>query len=262
MTTAAATTPASPGAVVPMRRHILVELRKLVDTRAGLWLLITIAAVTLVADLVAALAIDRNDVTFEDFLGVTALPQALLLPVLGILTVTSEWGQRTALTTFALEPRRLRVGVAKLVAAVLLGLAFVVIALVVAAAANGLNLAVHGGEGNWDVGGHTVLELVVLQLLGVVQGVAFGLLIMNTAGAIVAYFVAPTVFSILVNIIPGLEGAAPWLDLSTATGPLLNTDESVTGTVAARIAVAALIWIVVPLAVGTWRLLRREVKSA
>ena len=41
----------------------------------------------------------------------------ILLPVLGILLVTSEWSQRTAMVTFTLEPSRSRVIAAKFVVA-------------------------------------------------------------------------------------------------------------------------------------------------
>ena len=47
----------------------------------------------------------------------TAEIMSLILPVLGILLVTSEWSQRTGLTTFALVPQRERVIVAKLIGA-------------------------------------------------------------------------------------------------------------------------------------------------
>ncbi len=45
--------------------------------------------------------------------GRRGLAPRVLLPVLGIMLVTSEWGQRTAMVTFALEPRRRRVVWAK-----------------------------------------------------------------------------------------------------------------------------------------------------
>ena len=54
--------------------------------------------------------------------------------MLGILAVTSEWGQRTALVTFTLEPHRGRIVIAKLVATVVLGAVAVVVALGLAAA--------------------------------------------------------------------------------------------------------------------------------
>ena len=53
--------------------------------------------------------------------------------MLGILSITSEWSQRTALTTFALVPRRERVVAAKLAAVVLAALASVLASLAVAA---------------------------------------------------------------------------------------------------------------------------------
>jgi hypothetical protein len=56
--------------------------------------------------------------------------------VLAILTVTTEWTQRTGLVTYTVEPSRLRVTLAKLVAVVALGLVAVTVALVVAALAN------------------------------------------------------------------------------------------------------------------------------
>jgi len=39
----------------------------------------------------------------------SVLPQSWLLPVLGIMAVTSEWTQRTGLVTHTLEPRRSRI---------------------------------------------------------------------------------------------------------------------------------------------------------
>ena len=86
-----------------------------------------IVLVTLAIVVIFFLAADEADRTFINFMGATATPQSFLLPVLGILLVTSEWGQRTTLTTFALEPHRGRVIAAKVVAALLFGLAAIVV---------------------------------------------------------------------------------------------------------------------------------------
>ena len=75
----------------------------------------------------------------------------VLIPVLGILAVTSEWSQRTALTTFALVPRRERVIAAKLLAGLALALASVAVCLVTSLAATALVPVVGHGEGAWDV---------------------------------------------------------------------------------------------------------------
>ncbi|HEX6620771.1 MAG TPA: hypothetical protein VF024_13980, partial [Solirubrobacteraceae bacterium] len=52
----------------------------------------------------------------------------------GILLISSEWSQRTGLTTFALVPRRLRVVAAKLLASVVLSLVALALCIVVAIA--------------------------------------------------------------------------------------------------------------------------------
>lgn len=57
----------------------------------------------------------------------------IFLPVIGIIAVTGEWSQRTALTTFTLVPRRWRIVVAKIVALALPALLAVVISIATAA---------------------------------------------------------------------------------------------------------------------------------
>src|SRR3954454_8314032 len=91
---------------VPFSRLVQVELRKMFDTRAGRWLLISIGALTalvLVIQLWVVVAQDL-DVDFRDFMAGMNTPMGILLPVLGIMAVTSEWSQRTAMVTFSLEP--------------------------------------------------------------------------------------------------------------------------------------------------------------
>ncbi len=102
---------------VPFGRLIRVELRKLADTRAGRWLLISIVALTLLVLVIQMAVVLGNDLhpTFVDFLQGTNTPMGILLPVLGVLSITSEWSQRTAMVTFTLEPSRMRVVLAKMV---------------------------------------------------------------------------------------------------------------------------------------------------
>src|SRR5688572_30980067 len=94
---------------IPFTRLLGVELRKMWDTRAGLWLLISIGVITAAIIVIFFLVSDPSDRVFQNFIGITATPQGFLLPVLGILLITSEWGQRTTLTTFTLVPSRSRV---------------------------------------------------------------------------------------------------------------------------------------------------------
>lgn len=245
---------------VPMSRLVAVELRKLTDTRSGRWLLLGIALLTAAVVAILLFSGQPEDLTYDNFVNATTTPQAILLPILGILTVTSEWGQRTGLVTFTLEPRRGRVVLAKLAAVLLLGLAAVAVAFVIAALGNVLGAALRDGDGSWAFGVAGVRDIVVQQLISVVQGLAYGMLIMNAAGAIVTYFALPTVWGILVNTVDWFRRIGEWVDLNTTSLPL--TEHEMTGSAWARLAVSVLLWIGLPLVLGWIRLLRRELKSA
>ena len=241
---------------VPMTRLVKVELRKLADTRSGKWLLIAIGVITALIILVFFLTADRSDRTFLNFVGITATPQGFLLPVLGILLVTSEWSQRTALVTFTLMPVRGRVLLAKVLAALIAGLAAIVVALAVAAVATVLG----GADDAWaKIGADDLAKFGLLQVSGVLQGLAFGLLFLSSAAAIVTFFVLPTAFSIVAGLWGALEDAAPWVDLGTSQQPLfLGLDLS--DEQWAQLGTSSLIWVVLPFVLGLVRVLRAEVK--
>ena len=189
-------------------------------------------------------------------MGATATPQGFVLPVLGILLVTSEWGQRTALTTFALEPSRPRVIGAKIVAALLIGLAAIVVAVALAALAT----VVGGQDDAWaNIGVDDFAKFGLLQISGILQGLAFGLLLLNSAAAIVLYFVLPIAFNIIVTLWTRMQDVAPWIDLGTSQQPLFS-GVNLSGEEWAQLATSSAIWILLPLAVGLWRVMRAEVK--
>jgi ABC-2 type transport system permease protein len=246
---------------VRMSRLIRVELRKVTDTRAGKWLLVAIGLATVAAVTIFLFAADADELTYENFTGITLTPQGFLLPVLGILAITSEWSQRTGLVTFTLEPSRSRVVAAKFVAMLALGLAAVAVALAAGALFNGIGSALVDGNGAWNLGWAGGRDFTLLQLMAVIQGLAFGMLLMNSAAAIVLYFVVPAAWNILFDLVDALKDVAPWVDLGTAQQPLFD-DHSLTATEWWRLVVTATIWIVVPLVVGLIRLLRSELKSA
>ena len=207
---------------VPLARLVRVELRKMADTRAGMWLLIAIALITAAIVTIFSFAAPESEHTFLNFMGVTATPQGLLLPVLGILLITSEWSQRTALVTFTLTPVRGHVLTAKVIAALLFGFA-------------------------------------AIQTIGVLQGLAFGLVLLNSAGAIVAFLLLPTVFNILAGFWSAMSEARPWVDLAYAQEPLFM-DQNLGSDEWLHLASGFPIWVLLPFVVGTIRVLRREVK--
>ncbi|WP_132991863.1 ABC transporter permease [Gordonia zhaorongruii] len=264
MTAPAASAPAvfdSPG--IPLTRLIKVELRKLVDTRAGFALTASIGAISAIIAVVK-LATGSNDpagLNFGSFFQMMTIPMGILLPILAILLVTSEWSQRGALTTFTMEPRRERIIIAKLAATLIAGLGAIVVALIFGAIGNLLaGLAYNDPAGSWEIPGSGLLNAVLLQVIGMLMGFAFAALILHTAGAIIAYFAVPTVMSLISELIPWFrENLTDWIDLGHAQIPLQEAD-AVTGGEWARIVVAVVIWVAIPLFFGINRVMRSEIK--
>lgn len=244
---------------IPFTRLALVEWRKQLDTRAARWLLISIALV--VAAVVAVMAAVEGTRSLEALYYGTSTPTGLLLPVVGILAATSEWSQRTGLVTFTLEPRRTRVGLAKLVTALGTGLVLATVAIGLAAAAHLGVVVFTDVPAAWDVPARVLWGGVLVTLLSMAQGVAFGLLVRNTAGAIVAFFTLPVVFGVVASLIGSLRDVLPWIDLTTAGDPVFYGDV-MTGEQWAQLGTASALWIVLPLVVGLIRLSRSEITSA
>ncbi|MBU2669375.1 ABC transporter permease [Actinoplanes bogorensis] len=244
------------GRAVGLGRLTLVELRKLADTRAGLWLLIIIALATAGTSAIQIGWADDADQNLAGFFGFALLPSAILLPVLGILSMTAEWSQRTALTTFTLVPARERVIVAKLLAGTLIAIASTVAMMVIAAAGNLLAGAL-GGDGGWDIPGSLIWQGMAMQILFVLMGMAFGALLLNSPLAIVLYLALPMVWGILGSTISALRDASGWLDINTTTAAM--TEAGMTGGEWARVGVSAAVWVLLPLMIGIVRVLRREI---
>ena len=245
MTTAALTRPGLP-------RLAAVELRKSADTRAGFWLLVVIALLAAAVVVLQLVFGTDDEAHLAPLFRSTVEIMALILPVLGILLVTSEWSQRTGLTTFALVPQRERVIAAKVAGAAILTLAALAAGLFSAAIGN----AVAGGD--WSVGLGELGRFTLYELIGVLGGVAFGLAFMSSALAIVMYFVIPIGWSILGETISALDGPADWLDLSRPLMRLIEGD--MTGTAWAQLGTATAVWLGVVLAIGLARLHRTELK--
>jgi hypothetical protein len=73
----------------------------------------------------------------------------------------------------------------------------------------------------------------------------------------VLLFVLPTAWSALGSI-HALNGAARWLDTTRTLDPLLS--ESLSATQWARVGTSLALWLVLPIAVGFWRVGRSDVR--
>jgi len=237
-------------------RLTAVELRKMVDTRAGFWLLLATAALTVAVVVLIGIFGNDEDRTFRNMASSAVEPSAILLPIVGILLVSSEWSQRTALITFTLVPNRPRVLAAKLLAAIVLSLVALVV--VFATAALGTAIASGGVPDVWRMPGGQIGQLILYLTTGVIIGVGFGAALLSSAPAIVLSFALPLAWSAL-GIIPWLDGPADWLDTTRTTAPF--TEGVATATEWAQLGTSLALWLVLPLAIGLWRVARGEIRA-
>jgi ABC-type transport system involved in multi-copper enzyme maturation permease subunit len=240
-------------------RLTATELRKMLDTRAGLALLGVTELLAMAIVVVELLAGRPASWTFQTFLFGALTPVGILLPVLGVLSVSSEFSQRTALTTFALVPRRERVLAAKILAAAVLAALAVAACALDAALGNLIAGARPHANGSWHVTGTMVGAALLMTVLSVFMGVGFGVLLRSSPLAIVVYFVVPTAWAFVGSLVSWLHTWASWLDL-TMTGAPLARGEWPAREGWAHLAAAAALWIGLPLALGLVRLHRGEIK--
>ncbi len=236
-------------------RLTLVELRKMTDTRAGFWLLVSTAALTVAAAVIAGFALPDEDANLVTFFAVSLVPASILLPVVGILLVTSEWTQRTAMVTFALVPHRRRVMAAKLLAGMALCLVAYQLCLIVALLATAAAGA--DGDATWSLSLALIGQAVISISVPMITGIAFGAALLTSAPAIVLYFVLPTVWSVLGSF-SALKGVAQWLDQSRTMETLV--EETLSGREWAQLGTSIALWTVVPLVLGLWRVARSDVR--
>ena len=246
--------PTRPG----MATLTLVEMRKMIDTRSGKWLLAIIALLSVAVVTIGVIVGTRADRTFLNLFMFTLLPTALILPVLGILLVTAEWSQRTALTTFTQVPQRPRIAAAKVLAGIVFSVLALLTSIVMSAIGNLVVVALDRGSGGWRLPAADLGQPLLLVALSVVMGIAFGMVFLNSPFAIVVYFLAPIVISAVTGIFAAIRDTMRWLDINSAQSPLIG--ERLTGEQWAQLGTASALWILLPLALGLLRLTRSELK--
>ena len=236
-------------------RLTAIELRKMSDTRAGLWLEIGVLAAMALTVVITCLAGHADQRTFQHILGNALVPAAILLPIVAMLLITSEWSQRTTLTTFGLVPRRSRVLVAKALAAAAVSVVPFVFALAISAAAAAVSSS--GVHGVWTLDAATLVQSFAYLVTNMMIGFAFGAALLASAPAIVAYFVLPTAVSALTSAV-GEHSFLSWIDSSTTLAPM--TEHALSTTQWGKVATTWVVWLALPLAFGVWRVLRSEIK--
>lgn len=247
---------------IPMGRIVTTELRKMFDTRSGFWLLASIGILGLLATgAVIAFSSDAG-LTYNAFATAVGYPMTVVLPIIAILSVTSEWSQRSGLTTFTLVPHRGRVIAAKSIACVGVAVATIPLALAVGALGNVVGTRIAGIEPVWDLTLMNMATIVLANVLSLMVGFMLGVLIRSSSGAVVGYFVysflLPTLSVILAGSQDWFRHLQPWVDFKFAQGTLV--DGTVTAQQWAHLGISSVIWLVIPLTLGLAVVVRAEVK--
>ena len=247
---------------VPLTRLVRVELRKSFDTRSGRWLLASLGlAAVLTTGAIIAWA-PTSELAYSEFTLAIGVPMSIILPIIAVLSVTSEWSQRSGLATFTLVPHRGRVVLAKAVAAVLVTVPATAVAFAVGAIGNVIGTALADVPTVWDQSLVDVGYFAAGQTLLLLVGFVLGALIRNSSGAIVAYmlygFVVPGLLAFLAFSQDWFADARPWLDAKYNQDALLRGQLAGDGW--SHLAVTSLVWLVVPMTVAVVNVLRSEVK--
>jgi ABC-2 type transport system permease protein len=265
--TPATTTEAAPvrrtARPIPTTRLVKVELRKMFNTRSGFWMLISIGVLSVLATGAVIIFAPDSAVTYESFATAIGFPMSVILPMIAILAVTSEWSQRSGLTTFTLVPSRGRVIGAKAIATVLVGLGSMAVAFAVGVVGNLAGSALAGVDTVWDVSLSTAPQIVLGNLVGMAIGFTLGVVLRASAAAIVGYFVVsfvlPGILVLLASVREWFMDLQPWIDWNYTQVELFEGATNTRGEWA-MLGSTTMIWIVIPLVVGLLFLRRSEVK--
>jgi ABC-2 type transport system permease protein len=247
---------------IPLSRIIGVEISKMFNTRSGFWLLASVGIAATLATAATILFAPDNQLDYDSFAAAVGFPMSVILPMIAILAVTSEWSQRTGLTTFTLVPHRSRVIAAKLIATLGVGVVSIAIAFAVGALGEIIGTSIAGVPTDWNISLGTAALIFLADGLGMLMGFTLGILIRSSPGAIVAYFVyalvLPAALGTLASFQSWFESRQGWVDFNFSSTRLYDGDMASKDW--AHLAVSGTIWLVIPLAIGLWAVNRSEVK--
>jgi ABC-2 type transport system permease protein len=248
---------------IPTTRLVKIELRKMFNTRSGFWMLVSIGVLSVIATGAVLIFAPDSEIAYANFATAIGFPMSVILPMIAILGVTSEWSQRSGLTTFTLVPSRGRIIEAKAFATFVVGVVSMAVAFAVGAVGNLLGSTIMGLDTVWDVSPAAMAQILLGNLVGMSIGFTLGVVLRNSAAAIVGYFVAslvlPGILALLAQVRSWFADLQPWIDWNYTQVTLFenNTD---TAREWAMLASTTGIWIALPLVIGLLFLRRSEVK--
>ena len=246
---------------VSLRRTVRVELRKMFDTRSGFWLIASIGITGLIATVATIAFAPDADLTYYTFAKAIGFPITVILPMVALLSISSEWSQRSGLTTFTYVPNRRRVVGAKTLSSVTVAIGSMLFAFAIGAAGTVVGSSIAGVPEVWDVSLGHALTIVLGNLTCLLTGTMLGMLLRSSAGGLVTYFVitllVPTMSGLLAASQHWFKDLQPWVDLNYAQSFLFAGMH--TGAEWAHVASTVGLWIVLPGILGLRFVMRSEV---
>ncbi len=248
---------------IPTTRLVKIELRKMFNTRSGFWMLVSIGVLSVIATGAVIIFAPDSEIAYENIAKAIGFPMSVILPMIAILGVTSEWSQRSGLTTFTLVPSRGRVIGAKAFATFVVGVVSMAVAFAVGAVGNLLGSTIMGLDTVWDVSLAAAAQILLGNLVGMAIGFTLGVVLRNSAAAIVGYFVVsfvlPGILALLALVREWFLELQPWIDWNYTQVELFDGATN-SGKEWAMLGSTTMIWIVIPTVVGLLFLRRSEVK--
>jgi ABC-2 type transport system permease protein len=248
-------------------RLIRAEFLKLRTTQVWFWLLlalVAISALSVIGPLAGNDVHDPSDV--PDLFTGTAQGGYVVVFVLGVLGVTTEFRYQTITPTLLQTPSRWTLVTAKLITYAVLGIAYAVVGVVIQLAValpwlSSKNVDVEWGSGALQ---HALIGVFgVLALFGIV-GLGVGALLKNQIVAVVVGVLFMLVIQNILVAIPGVKHAYPYMPGGAANAILATTsdDRSVNGVHLLPTGggvVALLLWAFVPAIVGAAITMNRDI---
>jgi len=231
------------------------------DTRSGFWLIASIGITGLIATIATIAFAPDSDLTYYTFAKAIGFPITVILPMVALLGITSEWSQRSGLTTFTYVPNRRLVVGAKTLSSITIAVASMLFAFAIGAVGTVVGSQIAGIPAVWDVSLGHALTIVLGNLTCLLTGTMLGMLLRSSAGGLVTYFVitllVPTMSQLLATSQEWFAKAQPWVDLNLAQSYLF--EGTMTGAAWAHIATTVTLWIVLPGILGLRLVMRSEV---
>ena len=246
--TAATCTP-SP---LTLTRTVAVEARKVTNTVSGKVLLPLGAALMAVFGLGRAF-IPSADITFGRIATTACIPGSWVIMAMAVLLISGEFTRREAAITFTLDPRRGRVLAAKAVVAMGLALAAACWALIVAGVSYLLAPALAGVTLPPDLEPGRIAVVFGGLVFTTLAGQALGLLTRNAVAPIVVMLAWPTVSMLVARSSEVAQKIIAWIDLEPVAALFHSSAQAW-----AQLGTSVLAWIVLPGAIGAWRLFRGD----